>query len=766
MKKEIIARRILIKGVVQGVGFRPFVYNLAQEHQLTGWVSNSSRGVEIEINGLLSNIENFLHTVKENPPTLARIDKIISKIIQPNGYKSFEIRASENYSGEFIPISPDIAICNDCRRELFDPQNPRYHYPFINCTNCGPRFSIIQNIPYDRPYTTMQDFDMCSFCQSEYNNPSNRRFHAQPIACPNCGPHVWLQEDGKQTAVKEDAIQKTRQLLKEGKIIAIKGLGGFHIACDASNSKTIQKLRIWKHRTAKPFAVMVFNKDIAYRHGVIFENDVQLLEESFAPILLCEKKVSSTISPLIAPNLNQIGLMLAYTPLHLLLLEPEDGYLEVLVMTSGNKSEEPIVYTNQSAYNQLSTICDAFLFHNRDIHMRIDDSVIQKNKNSYLISRRARGFAPNSIRMPHKSQEILAVGAQLKNTFCLTRDDYAFVSHHIGDLENYENIEALNKAIQHYQNIFIIAPKWIVSDQHPDYASTKYAVQRCASENIRNIQVQHHHAHMASCLVDNSYTKDSTVIGVILDGTGFGTDRNIWGGEFLVGGLRNYTRFLHLPYMPLPGGDASIKKTYRNALAQLDYFGIEWGKTLPPVSYASDEEMETLKKQLKTGINVAFTSSMGRLFDAISSCIGICHEATYEAQAAIELEAIIDNYETAAYEIPMNNGEIDLSVLWSQVIKDINHHIPAGKISAKFHNAIIQLVINSCEFIRAVTGVNLVVLSGGVWQNRYLIENTIDKLYEQKFTPIWHHQMPTNDGGISLGQAAIASVMISELEKG
>lgn len=762
MKQEKTARIINIRGVVQGVGFRPFVYKLARKYDLHGWVLNSSRGVEIEINGDDKKIERLIKEMQQNPPPLARIDTINIKNIKSNGHTHFEIRSSKPVPGEFMPISPDVAICDDCRNELFDPSNPRFRYPFINCTNCGPRFSIINDIPYDRPRTTMHKFKMCSFCQSEYDDPSNRRFHAQPVACPVCGPHVWLEMENEQRAIREDAIQETRQLLKQGKIIAIKGLGGFHLACDATNSDAIEELRRRKNRSDKPLAVMVFNSETAKRYVSLKPSDMKRLKNPYAPILLVDRNEQSLISPLVAPHLNQIGLMLAYTPMHLLLLEPQDGYPEVLVMTSGNISEEPIAYSNKEARERLSGLCDGFLFHNRDINMRIDDSVVNNFHGENYFLRRARGFAPNSISIPMEMPKILAVGAQQKNTICLTRDQYAFVSHHIGELENAETLESFEEAILHYQKLFKINPKWVASDFHPDYLSTKYALNRAQSDQLFHFQIQHHHAHLASCIADNGYAQDANVLGVIFDGTGLGTDGKIWGGEFLIGSMRNFNRFFHLPYTPLPGGDASIQKLYRNCLAQLWQYNIPWDDDLPPVIHAEKAEKDIIHKQLEKEINTPATSSMGRLFDAVSSLIGLRQEITYEAQAAIELEAAVNIFETESYPFEVSENSINLLPFWETIIKDFRQKQSIDTMAARFHNTVVHLVIRCCELMRKISGLNKVALSGGVWQNSILLEKTTQLLLERNFIPLYHHQVPANDGGISLGQAVIASANISD----
>ncbi|HVP20685.1 MAG TPA: carbamoyltransferase HypF [Anaerolineaceae bacterium] len=751
--------RIWIRGIVQGVGFRPFVYQLATRHKLTGWVRNTSSGVEIEINGPEKAVQSFLSQISLEKPPLARIDQIDSTPCEPDGYAGFEIRPSLPEAGQFIPVSPDISICPDCQRELFDPSDRRYRYPFINCTNCGPRFTIVKDIPYDRPQTTMAGFSLCPTCRSEYDNPLDRRFHAQPVACPDCGPHLSFVAGGKTLSDREDALQVARQWLKEGKIIAIKGLGGYHLACDPTNTAAVHILRQRKKRSDKPFALMAFNLETLERHCQINAAERALLGSHERPVVILEKKVASPVAPEVAPNQSTLGCMLAYTPLHLLLLEPDSNGLDLLVMTSGNLSEEPIAYQDDEAFERLDPIADGFLTHNRPIHIRVDDSVGRVvDQQPYLI-RRSRGYAPDPVRLPHPVRPILAAGGELKNVFCLTRGQYAFLSHHIGDMENYETLRSFEEGIVHFERLFRIKPEIIACDLHPDYLASRYARARAVAEGLPLIEVQHHHAHLASCLADNGWDSDESAIGLSFDGTGLGPDGAIWGGEVLLGNYSQYQRLYHLSYVPLPGGDSATRKPARIALAHLWQAGLDWDTNLPPVADQCENDRTLLHSMLNARINTPLTSSMGRFFDAASALIGVRQEATYEGQAAIELEALADPIETGYYEFNIQADEFNPFPVWQGLLKDLNTGLPQPILSARFHNSLVELNLEICRRIQRATGVNTVALGGGVWQNRYLLEHTIRRLDRNGFHVLVHRQVPTNDGGLALGQALIAEKM-------
>ncbi|MEJ2350764.1 MAG: carbamoyltransferase HypF [Anaerolineales bacterium] len=768
---DLAGASIHITGIVQGVGFRPFVYGLATRLALTGWVRNTSAGVDISVDGTRDSLECFLRALRDETPPLARIDEfqVIQK--QPNGFSSFEIVHSQAIPEAFQPISPDVSICPDCLRELFDPNDRRYRYPFINCTNCGPRFTIIQDIPYDRPKTTMAPFEMCPACAAEYHNPLDRRFHAQPVACPDCGPQVWLETDGSPEQKTENAILETRLLLAQGKIVAVKGLGGFHLACDATNLEAVSELRHRKLRVDKPFALMLPDLETVEKHCALKDTERELLLSRERPIVILEKRPNSPIVAEVAPGQSTLGVMLPYTPLHYLLLERQPGYPEALVMTSGNLSEEPIATDNSEARERLASLADAFLMHNREIHTRCDDSVMRVLNPSQISSnrhhtsmyplRRARGYAPFPIRLPWKLTSILATGAELKNTFCLTRDHYAFLSHHIGDLENYETLRSFEEGVVHFERLFRVKPEAIAYDLHPNYLSTRYGLTRAEREGLPAVGVQHHHAHIAACMAENEVEGNKPVIGVAFDGTGYGDDGAIWGGEILLSDYAQYQRVYHLAYVPLPGGDKAIREPWRMALAWLEHAGLEWAEDLPPVRQ-DPLELSVLRHQLQSGLNAPPTSSMGRLFDAISALAGVRQQVNYEAQAAIELEALADPDEVGVYPLEISDEVIDPTPLIQAAVMDLRRGLPVGKIAARFHNGLAGMVLQVCQRLRAHFGVTEVVLSGGVWQNMTLLTRAEALLGRAGFAVYVHRQVPANDGGLALGQAMIADRIVKE----
>jgi hydrogenase maturation protein HypF len=756
----IVGRKIKVKGIVQGVGFRPFVYGIAEKYHITGWVRNSSAGVEITANGQDSDISSFIKIIQTQPPPLSSIDSLKIEEITPENFPGFEILKSESIPGEFIPISPDMSICDDCVRELFDAKDRRFRYPFINCTNCGPRFTIIKDIPYDRPLTTMADFKMCEACREEYENPLNRRFHAQPVACEDCGPQIWFEDHSGTRIFGEEGLQTARNKIKEGKIIAIKGLGGFHLACDAFNEQTLGNLRSRKKRSDKPFAVMVFNIAIAEKHCEMNSFERKLLESSEKPIVILKRKMSSEIPYHIAPGVSTLGIMLPYTPLHYLLMEPEPIFPEVLVMTSGNLSEEPIAFTNSNAMTELDPIVDGFLFHDREIETRVDDSIVADVSKEIYFYRRSRGFAPDPIRLGMDLESVLSVGAELKNTFCLTRDNYAFISHHIGDLQNLETLKAFEEGIPHYENLFKIKPLAIACDKHPDYLSTQYAEKRACQESLPLISVQHHHAHLASVLAENNWNTNEPVIGISFDGTGFGIDGKIWGGEFLYGGYAHFERKLHLEYMPLPGGDSATLHPSKIAAAYLWKCGLEWTDEIPSIRSLSSDFKPILRSQLEKDVNCPETSSFGRLFDAVASLAGLRQEVNYEAQAAIELENVINQDQDKAYRFEIDDKQIRIASLLKAIILDIRKKALIADIASKFHNSVRLLVLEGCNRVSQETGCKTVALSGGVWQNKFLINHAIKDLEEGGYRVLVHHQVPANDGGIALGQALVANFQL------
>jgi hydrogenase maturation protein HypF len=754
--------RIEIQGIVQGVGFRPFVYGLAQRFGLKGWVRNTAAGVEMEIEGSPFALETFLQALRSEAPPLASIDEVTYQERQPNGYTGFEIVHSEDLPGAFQPVSSDVALCPDCLRELLDPSDRRYRYPFINCTNCGPRFTIIKDVPYDRPATTMAPFEMCPHCAAEYHDPQDRRFHAQPVACPACGPHIWLEAAGAICNEREAALQDSRRRLASGEILAVKGLGGFHLACDAANEQAVLELRRRKLRVDKPFAVMMPDLEAVERHCFVTPAARRELLSRQRPIVILERRPDSPIAAAVAPGQHSLGVMLPYTPLHVLLLERQSGFPDALVMTSGNLSEEPIASSNEDARRRLGSLADAFLLNNRDIHIRCDDSVIRLAEDRAYPVRRSRGFAPRPIHLNWQAPPLLAAGAELKNTFCLTRGHYAFLSHHIGDLENYETLQAFESGIAHFERLFRIRPEAVGYDLHPDYLATRYALQRAESESLPAIGVQHHHAHIASAMCEHGLNGERPVIGVAFDGTGYGDDGAIWGGEILIADYVGYQRPLHLAYSRMPGGETAVRNIWRLALALLDQAGLPWDEDLPAVRAASESERRIVRRQLDLGLNSPQTSSMGRLFDAVAALSGLRQSVNYEAQAAIELEASVAPSESQAYPFDIDGAIFDPSPMVHALVRDIRSQMTIAQMAARFHNGLVELVLQACQQFRSTYGLQVVALSGGVWQNLVLLERVAARLRQADFEVLLHRQVPANDGGLALGQAAVACRRIAD----
>jgi hydrogenase maturation protein HypF len=747
----VTRKTIEITGIVQGIGYRPFVYHLALAHSIRGWVLNNEKGVFIDAEGEDGSLERFIEGLTKLAPPLARIESLKALSLQPQGYPAFEIRESRGAGEGFTLISPDVATCEACQAELFSPLNFRHRYPFINCTLCGPRFSIIKDIPYDRHKTTMAPFTLCPVCRKEYENPLDRRFHAQPNACPACGPSLRLVDQKGETH-PGDALDRTLELLLQGSIVAVKGIGGFHLVCDAKNHGAVSTLRSRKFREDKPFAVMCRDMEEVRAHCEVHEEEERLLCGPERPIVILNRNEGSAIAPAVAPFQKTRGVMLPYSPLHHLLLH---GPLKSLVMTSGNVSDEPIAYRNEEARDRLSGIADFFLLHDRDIHMRCDDSVVRVFQNRPYVMRRSRGYVPFPIKLPFDLEMILACGAELKNTFALSRGPYVFVSHHIGDLENMATLLSFEQGIEHFKALFSIEPKAVAYDLHPEYLSTKYALSLLG---IPKVGVQHHHAHVVSAMAENGL--DGEVIGVALDGTGFGSDGTIWGGEFLRADLRDFKRVAHLRQVPMPGGSMAVKEPWRMAFAYLcEAFGdkameLDWIKRRDP------RKCEILRKMIKQKVNSPLTSSMGRLFDAVSSLLGIRDRVNYEGQAAVELEMAADSnvkeeypFEIQATEWPMI---VDPMEMMKGILQDSVLGLTPSFISAKFHGTMARLVVETCRRIRSESGLERVVLSGGVFQNILLLDWALRGLREAGFDVYTHHLVPTNDGGISLGQAVIA----------
>jgi len=764
-----VRNRLKVTGIVQGVGFRPFVYQLASRCRLSGWVSNTSEGVVIEAEGEEEALQVFLRALREEAPRLARVADVEVEAREPEGTDGFVIRESAAQDRRLALIPADVAMCDPCSVDVSDPSNRRFGYPFTNCTDCGPRFTIIRDIPYDRPKTTMAAFEMCPECEREYHDPADRRFHAQPNACPACGPKVWLEGGhgswgmGHGTEEGEEALGTAARLLSEGGIVAIKGLGGFHLACDARNAEAVRELRRRKGRSRKPLALMVRNIEEARRLCRISPKEETILLSYERPIVLLEAKERTGIAPDVAPGNRYLGLMLPYTPLHYLLFQTSPP---ALVMTSGNLSEEPISHRNEEARAKLAHIADAFLMHDRDIHVACDDSVVRPVLGEPMPIRRARGFVPGPIDLGIEAPPILACGAEQKNTFCLTVGRWAVPSQHIGDLDSAETLDYYSRAIDHLTKLFAINPAVAAHDMHPDYLATRYAL---SLEQPRKVAVQHHHAHVASCMAENGLS--GPVIGVAFDGTGYGTDGAIWGGEFLVADLASFERAAHLRYVPMPGGAAAIERPTRMALAHLlDAFEDEADDLAQKLLGFSKAELAVLVRQIERRINSPMTSSMGRLFDSASALLGICQETTFEGEPAIELEMRADPAEVASYgfEVTPEGGYsiIDTRPLIRGLVGDVLAGVPESAASARFHNTVVEIVAEVCRRIREERGLGDVVLTGGCFQNVRLIESAIQRLEGLGFAVYRHRVVPPNDGGISLGQAAVAATLLRREDLG
>lgn len=754
-------RAFVIRGIVQGVGFRPFVYNLANRHRLSGFVRNETGSVLIEVEGEPDSLEHFQAELRDQAPPLARVVSLSWEGRPTEGVGPFRIIASEADDASPVFISPDVATCADCHAEILDPEDRRFGYPFLNCTNCGPRLTIITGAPYDRMRTTMAPFVLCAACRAEYDDPSNRRFHAQPTACPDCGPSLRLLDANGQLIPTPEPLARFAEALRHGKIGALKGLGGYHLTCDARDRSAVAELRRRKHREEKPFAIMVADAKAAEALGTVSEAERALLLSSRAPIVLLRKQPSIPICEEVAPRNPWLGVMLPYTPLHHLLMRAVGGI--PLVMTSGNRTDEPIAYRDD-AVQRLSGIADLFLTHNRAIHVRCDDSVTRVVDGAEQPIRRSRGDAPRPIDLPISCpRPILAVGGQLKATFALGRDRQAFLSHHLGDLDHFEAYRAFEQDIQLYQDLFAIRPRCLVHDLHPDYATTRYARQRAEREGIALLAVQHHHAHLASCMAEHGL--DEPVIGVTFDGTGFGTDGAVWGGEFLIGDYRQFRRGAHLRYIGLPGGEQAIREPWRMALAHLADAEIDFAilKARPLRA-----DIPIVAKMLERRLNTPLTSSVGRLFDAVASLAGVRDRVRYEGQAAIELEWLAaDAAPERAYPFAFckhDGGEmaemplvVDTRPLIRAVAEDASGGIRAEVIARRFHSTLVDLIATVCNRLRQSSGIEAVVLSGGVFLNALLASESSARLVAGGFRVYRHRRVPPNDGGLSLGQLAIAA---------
>jgi hydrogenase maturation protein HypF len=753
-------RAIAINGIVQGVGFRPHVYGLATRLHLGGFIKNVNGGVVIEVEGEPHSLDCFLTELAAQPPPLARIDELHWSSRPVRGDPAFRIESSERLVDSPIFISPDVATCDDCLAELFDPRDRRYLYPFLNCTNCGPRLTIITGSPYDRERTSMASFAMCLECRTEYEDPTNRRFHAQPTACPACGPRLSLLDEAGIAITSVDPLLGTVDALRRGRIGAIKGLGGYHLACLAGDAAAVAELRRRKHRDEKPFALMV--RDLAAARALceISSSEESLLVSPRRPIVLLRRQPEAPVAEEVSPGNPWLGLMLPYTPLHHLLLRELDG--SPLVMTSGNRSDEPIAYDDRDALERLTDIADFFLVHDRPIHLRCDDSVTRVVAGIELPIRRSRGEAPRPIRLPIAcGRPTLALGGQLKTTFALGRGRNAFLSHHIGDLDHYDAFRAYEEAIAHYERLFDQSPGCLVHDLHPDYASTRYAEDHAGV--LPTIAVQHHHAHMASCMAENRL--DEPVIGVSFDGTGYGTDGTIWGGEFLVGDYLGFRRAAHLRPVVLPGGEQAIREPWRMAAVYL----LDAGRDLTPLADSVDPTtLRAVERMVARRVNSPITTSAGRLFDAVAALAGVRRRVSYEGQAAIELEWLATGVElngSYPFEIAEarpdgtspNTLVLDMRPMIAEIAEEVSRGMERAVIARRFHSTMVEVIARVCGRLRPVTGLDAVVISGGVFLNALLTAEAVARLKGKGFRVYRHRQVPPNDGGLCLGQLAVAA---------
>jgi hydrogenase maturation protein HypF len=747
-----VRARARVEGVVQGVGFRPHVYRLAGELGLAGWVLNDERGVLLEVEGAPSAVERFLVRLETDAPPLASVERVTAKEIAPQGERGFAIVGSEGGGEPQALVSHDTAPCADCLRELWDPADRRHRYPFINCTNCGPRFTIVRGVPYDRPRTTMAGFEMCLACRTEYEDPADRRFHAQPNACADCGPALHV--DGAA-----DPLAAAVAALERGAIVAVKGLGGYHLACRADDERAVGELRARKHREDKPFALMAPDMGAARALVQMSAAEEELLSDPRRPILVARRRPAPGVAASVAPSAADLGVMLPYTPLHELLLHDAG---RTLVMTSGNVSDEPIAYEDPDARRRLGEIADVFLVHDRPIHMRTDDSVLRSlgPGRAPLLVRRSRGYVPDSLSLPLEAPPLLACGAELKNTICVAKGRRAWVGHHVGDLENWETLRSFREGIEHFERLFAVEPELVAHDLHPDYLSTKDALERAG---VKHVGVQHHHAHLAACLAEHG--EQGPAVGAIYDGSGYGGDGTVWGGELLVGDLSGFERAGLLWPVRLPGGERAIREPWRMACAWL----MATGADVPPLprtlsGRVTQRRWEEVQQLVRSGTASPLTTSVGRLFDAVSALCGVRASANYEGQAAIELEAIADPAERGEYPLPLMAAQpllLDARETIRALLRDLGSGAtPAtspATVSARFHRALAQATALACVDIARRKGLDRVVLSGGVFQNRRLLEATSERLVAAGLRVLVPERLPPNDGGIAYGQAAVAA---------
>lgn len=737
----------MVKGLVQGVGFRPFIYRTATSLSLRGTVENRNDGVQIILQGNYEKVNEFLKTLEFHAPQASQIYSIKTIKKQLNAFPDFRIVKSRNVSNEITLVSPDIGVCDDCLEDI-KIQEPRIDYPFTNCTNCGPRFTIIKQLPYDRPNTTMKEFVMCGFCNSEYKDVFNRRFHAQPVACKNCGPKYTLHTSIKITDIQEDLLNELSSFMANGKIIAVKGLGGFFLACDANNIKAVERLRSIKRREGKPFAVMFKDQKSVSEYAILSAEEKKLIHSWQRPIVLLTSK--RKLAPDVGMGFKTIGAMLPYMPFHYLLFEKL--LTNAIVLTSGNLSDEPILIQNKLALDTFLPVCDAVLTYNREIHNRVDDSVMHVVNGRGRFIRRSRGYVPVPINLPYNADGVLAVGAELVNSFCVGKYSQAIMSQHVGDLKNLETYEFFTESIERYKELFRVEPKLIVTDLHPEYLSTTFAL----STGLPIMQVQHHHAHIASCMAEHGLVEK--VIGIAFDGVGLGDDGNIWGGEFMICDLSAYERITYFDYQTMPGGDQATLNPWRMAVSYLhSIYGKDFTRLkLPFLNEIDPKTVEIVIEMIEKNVNSPLTSSVGRIFDAVSALTGLCIKSTFHAEAPMRLESVIekDSLEYYTYQI---NKTISVRPVIQEIVNDLLNSVSVSRISTRFHNTIVRIVVEISEKLRKTYSINKVVLSGGTFQNKYILRRLEENLKTRDFEVYINEKVPSNDGGISLGQLAIAA---------
>ena len=740
--------RVRVEGTVQGVGFRPHVHRLARELALAGWVRNDRRGVVAEVEGEPHAITAFLRRVAADAPPLARVERVLAVDAVATGERGFAITGSAAGGAADALVAPDAASCEDCLRELSDPADRRFRYPFVNCTNCGPRYTIVCGVPYDRPQTTMAGFEMCTTCRAEYDDPADRRFHAQPNACPRCGPRARLLDGGGEEVLHAgDVVAAAATALREGAIVAVKGLGGYHLACLAADAGAVRGLRARKHREDRPFALLAAGLAAARELVELSPEAEALLLSPERPIVLAPRRPGAAVAEAVAPGHPDLGVMLPYTPLHHLMAGDAGA---PLVLTSGNVSDEPIAYRDEDALGRLVGIADLFLVHDRPIHTRVDDSVVRPG----MVLRRSRGHVPRALPLPVAAERhVLACGAELKSTFCLAREERAWLSHHVGDLKNVDTLASYSEGVELLERLFAVVPEVVAHDLHPDYLSTQFALGR---DGVEMIAVQHHHAHLAACLAEHGET--GLAVGAIFDGVGLGTDGTVWGGELLAGDLSGFERAGHLWPVRLPGGDRAARQPWRMACAWLTE-ALGEPPPLPALLAGRVEEdaWRAVSQLARTGLASPVTTSAGRLFDAVAALCGLRTDVTYEGQAAIELEAACDPAERGAYELPVDGGVMDARALVLAVARDVESGVPAGVVAARFHHALADATAAACASAASERGIGTAVLSGGVFQNRRLLARAAARLRATGLRVLVPERVPANDGGIAYGQAAVAA---------